>query len=350
MAVVGLDFHGVGVAVETDCAQWEAWLRFDFSWFVRERAAGATDVAGVRLTARFGASPEGLIPALVESARGPEFVCFDEGEVRHVDYHGRAMTRYDFAAERGELHSTDLEYGYEKLYLLIESRVGELLDRRGLHRVHSLGFARGGRAALLLLPMKGGKTTHGLGLLATPGVEVVSEDTPLLDHRGRAWPYPLRIGVRDAAATRRIPDEFLRAFRRDVGGDKTLIRTDYFPGRFTEGPVKLAAVVSGKWVRSGTPALHRKSKFMTLFTLARDCVFGLGLPQLVEYFLRADTRDLLRKTGIALRRSTACLGLVLRARCYEIHLGTDVEANLACLLQVLPEGATVEVAEAAQGG
>ena len=53
-----------------------------------------------------------------------------------------------------------------------------------------------------MLPSGGGKSTLALRALQEPGIGLISEDSPLLDRRGRLHPFPLRIGVNETDADR----------------------------------------------------------------------------------------------------------------------------------------------------
>ncbi len=64
-----------------------------------------------------------------------------------------------------------------------------------MHRVHALALAVDRRAMLVLLPMGGGKSTLGAELLRHPDVQLLSDDSPLVDRAGRVHAFPLRLGL-----------------------------------------------------------------------------------------------------------------------------------------------------------
>jgi hypothetical protein len=112
---------------------------------------------------------EGL-PLTDASVYTPRNVVYRNGSNRYIDYHGRALGIQDEASGNLKLYSRDTNLLYEAAYLYLLSRIGEHLDRQGLHRIHALGVAVQGRAVLVLLPMGGGKSTLGLHLLNHPAV------------------------------------------------------------------------------------------------------------------------------------------------------------------------------------
>ena len=109
-------------------------------------------------------------------------------------------------------------------------------------------------------------------------------------------------------------------------------------GHFRERVVSAArpvAVIVG--VRHGGPRswiepLARRRAFAPL---AVNLVFGLGLPQVVEYFLRGGAADLVRKARIVRSRLTAGLRLLRDARSYRLVLGRDVRAAADAIASVL---------------
>jgi hypothetical protein len=52
-------------------------------------------------------------------------------------------------------------------------------------------------------------------------------------------------------------------------------------------------------------------------------VSGLGLPQMLEYFLRTSPGDVARKAGIARSRLAAALRLVRTSRTFHFSIGRD---------------------------
>ena len=79
------------------------------------------------------------------------------------------------------------------------------------------------------------------------------------------------------------------------------------------------------------PKVEPLSVFAAFPPVAANLVFGLGLPQVVEFFLRGGLRDVPDKTGIAFSRLRAAAGLMARARLGRLVLGPDAAENARIL-------------------
>ena len=329
MEELRLDFHGVGGAVACDDPLVSENLRRDFAFFL----AKSCDPS-FRVTLRLDAVPRELVPRRRASLCGAHYVAYDNGPVRAVDYHGRALAIMDFRSESAEVFSEDGALLHELGYLLICSRAGFLLDRRGLHRVHALGVAREGKGALVLLPSGGGKTALGLDLLRSGQVQLLSEDTPLLGPGGSLLPFPLRLGLAPTEDLSDIPEKFRRVMHRREFGTKILVDLAWFQHALS-GPVPAGLVVVGRRSGAAEPAIRRLWRPAALPALFSSLVVGWGVPQLTEFMLRRDLPGLAGLAGLALGRASAAAGLLARAPLVELTLGTDRRANAAALLGLL---------------
>ena len=328
-----LDFHGVRVQISCDSEEVTSWLDFDFSWFKSEESPSPVDI---RISAFFSNIPSDLIPEIEETTHSPTCVSYDSGNTRYVDCYGRATVVMDYLKEEARLYSDDPQFAYEKLYLLILSRVGEFLDRRGFHRVHALGVEWKKKAFLFLMPMRGGKSTLALSMLESYGVKLLSEDTPLISTDGHVHPFPLRLALREESAVPSdVSPHFLRRFERSQFGPKILISSDYFKEKICREKVPLCALFAGKWTRAKSPLIRPASRIRAIMSLFRDCVAGLGLPQVVEFFLSNPIRDLMTKSPIVARRAAASIRCAWKARCFEVLLSEDREANAKLLMEFL---------------
>jgi hypothetical protein len=326
MTTAGFDFYGVGLSVSGSAPAVLAGLERDFAYFL-----APPPHPPIEISVHDGDPPWERIPDSIASMVTPNATSYDQGQRRYNDYHREALAIYDFAAEKGELWSRDSDLLYELTYLMALSRVGEIHDRRGIHRVHALGVAVEGRGALILLPEHGGKTTLALELLKRPGVRILSDDTPLLAG-GRLRAFPTRMGVRGGVDG--IPPVYLRTFHRRKHGTKTLIDLSYFRDRVADEAVPAAVIIGvrSSGVSSRIEAISRTAVFPGV---AANLIFGLGLPQVVEYFLRGGVRDKLQKAAIASSRLTSAMRLLARAKCYRLVLGQDLEGAGTAILSVL---------------
>lgn len=328
------NFHGVSVEVDVKDPELTTWLVFDFGLLEAEPVRQAN----VRLTAQLAEPPWSRIPPVPSSMHSPNYVCYDSGDERYVDYFGRALAIHNRPEESVELFGKDKNFLYEKLYLIILSRVGEILDRQGIHRVHALGLAAGHGAVLVLLPMHGGKSTLALSFVAESGVRLLSDDTPLITRAGRVLSFPVRMGVRTGDEPSELSAEFMRPFERENREPKTLISLEAFRDKVvTDSSTRPSVLIVGQWTAASEPSIVKIGRFSAVRALVRDCVFGLGLPQVVEFFLQSTARDTLGKIYIAWSRLYASVVLVIRSKCYRIYLSRDRDANRKLLLKLLKD-------------
>jgi hypothetical protein len=320
------DLYGTGLTLVSEVSSLIDSLTRDFAYFVAPAQPGA-----IRIIAHADDPPWSRIPDRIASMITPNALSYDDHEVRYNDYHRQALGKYDFANERGELWSCDLDLLYELTYLMALSRVGELHDRRGIHRVHALGIAIADRGALVLLPEAGGKTTLALELLKRSAVKILSDDTPLLA-KGQLRAFATRMGVRGKVEG--IGSEHLRTFNRRSHGPKTLIDLSYFRDRVIDRASPKVMIVGAR--SSGAESsIAPMSRAQALPVLTANLVFGLGLPQVLEYFLRGGASDLFRKGSIASSRLLAALRLLSRTDCYRLVLGRDLASAADAVESVL---------------
>ena len=329
MDKITFEFYGVTAEISLPSRLKED-IRKDFSYFERDSITGAPSVT---LTVYEEKPPFEKIPAVRSSLYQPDSISYDHGGKRYVDYFGRALSIYDFAGENGELFSEDRELIHELSYLLILSRVGEMLDKKGIHRVHAFAVSFKGKGILCLLPQGGGKTTLYLELAKNKDVELISDDIPLITKDLKILPFPLRIGVAEGAKLD-IPREYLGSIERRKYGKKILIDARYFSGRISS-PVGIDIILKGEREYSDNPRIVKAGKAAVFIALLRDCVIGLGLPQMVEYFLRYGFGEIAAKLGIVLSRKITCLKAVFKARTYVFVIGIDVRKNADTLIEFL---------------
>lgn len=318
-----LVFHGVPATVTSGDAETLGLVEHDFGLFLGP-AAGVVPPA-IEICLVWGPPPADRIPRKRPLVRTKDATVYRDGDVRVYDSRGAALVIYDMGARRAEIHSLDRDLLREKCYLLVMTRIGEELDRRGLHRVHAMGVAHQGRALVCLLPSGGGKTTLALSLLALPDFELLSEEVPLVSRTGRLHPFPVRMGVVEGTRLD-IPARFLQGFRRSRRDAKVLIDTRYFARRIAE-PAEPGIVFVGRRVGPGQAGVARLSRLAGLTALFGPCVAGVGIPQLLEYLLRLDLGDIRRQVPILWSRFVASARLVRRSAIYELRLGPDREAN-----------------------
>jgi hypothetical protein len=337
--VVEFCFYDVGLAVASSSHELLDNLARDFEYF-----AGSPPTRNVSVEANLAAPPWDRIPVQFASQITPNAVIYDRGSVRFNDYQGEALAIYDFAREEGEVWSENADLLYEITYLLCLSRIGEIHDLRGMHRIHALGIAVGEKGALILLPESGGKSTLCMEMLRRPEVRILSDDTPLVS-RGKLYAFPTRIGIRGGKSGG-IDPRYLRTMRRRNREPKTLLDVAYFQDRIA-AEINPDVVIVGARRNGNDSWIEPISATKALPALMANLVVGLGLPQVVEFFLRGGSSEALRKFSIVRFRLAAVAKLLWRAKCYRLALGRDTSLAGDAIMSVLRRAPGDETVRAA---
>ena len=330
MKSLEFNFYGVKALVECD-ADLAGKLSLDFSYFKKSPQVVFAQNIAIKITASSDASNAlRLPPGKHIKFKVHDFVFFDTSGARYVEYGGRGAGRYDFSKEEGRVFSAEPGLLHELTYLMILSRVGELLDSRGAHRVHALGGSARGKGVLVVMPQGGGKTTLGLELLETPGFMLFSDDAPLVTVSGRIYPFPVRIGVNKSDKVK-VPAQFLGAMQRRKFGEKTLIDVEYFKDRIS-APGPCSVIIFATRSGGSLPGVRRVSALEGFWYLFKPLVLGMGVPQVVEYFIRFDFLNIMSKIKMLLSRSVAAVRLVSNARLFAVTLSGDAKTNTSFIL------------------
>jgi len=325
---IRLVIHGVTVEVTSSWPELLREVARDFSFF-----ADPLGPAEYHLDLVVGDPPWSELPEVPAAFFTPRNVCFKHGGLSYIDYFGRALMIFDRRAGRAVVHGHDHDLLHEIAFLFILSTVGQALDRRGLHRVHALGVRRNGEAILVLLPSGGGKSTTALTLLRQPGFELLGEDTPIIDRRGRVLPFPLRLGVRPGAA-HGVDPKYLRTVKRMEFDPKTLIDVEAFADRLGEtAPAGLLLV--GQRNLGRVSRIERMPRRQAFHALVKYMVVGLGVYQGLEFLLERGAFELVGKLGTVSSRMRNALALIRRADCRRFVMGRDLDLNLETLLEYL---------------
>ena len=322
MSGLSLDFYGARVRLQSPDEEALAALRRDFEWF-EDADGGDASITWTleRRAPRAEELPEGL-PGLATA----DYLALDAPDRRTVRYFDGAAAVYDYADRRGALYCADGDRLRELAYLAVLSRAGEALDERGLHRVHALGFSRGGEAGLVLMPSGGGKSVLGLSLLRATAMTLASDDAPLVCRRClRLHPFPLRLGFREDADLSAVPPELVRPFKRRRFSAKRLVDLAFFKDRVCEGAAPVRRLFIGR--RGDAPAARPASRAAALAALAQNMVVGRGLAQMAEYMARPTPATAAKLARIAASRWSAALALSKAASAHTLTLGPDSDEN-----------------------
>ncbi|MEK6278395.1 MAG: hypothetical protein AABM29_10330 [Actinomycetota bacterium] len=326
-----LDFYGLCVRVGGEWADAVEELRLDFAWFARKPDGGAAEVEVV-LERRppefdgFGDAPAAFVT--------PRNVVYQQDGRTIVDYFGRAVSVLDRTGERLVVQGEDKHLVHEAAYHFILSRVGQHLEAQGLTRLHALGLAGAEGAVAVMLPSGGGKSTLALRALEEDGVGLLSEDSPLVDRRGRLHPFPLRIGI-NATDADKLPEGSVRRLERMEAHPKLALELDAIADRIEPSPQPLVHLVIGRRTLGRHAQLEPVRRTAAIGTLVREAVVGVGIYQGMEFVLQRGLRDIAGKLDIAWVRTACCAAALARARVWRLTLGRDHDRNWAELLPLL---------------
>lgn len=320
MFAANFDLYGFRFSVQSDVAELLHGIREDFAFFATEDA-----VTGPVIELFDQAPPAAEVPALDASIYTPRNVVYRSGHFRYVDYHGRALGIRDDRNGHFKLYSREPGLLYEATYLYLLAEAGRELDRRHLHRIHALGVSIGGRAALVLLPMGGGKSTLALELMKYPEVRLLSDDSPYIARGGDVLAYPLRLGLLPGSE-QAIPPEHRRVIDRMEFGPKHLVNYSFFKDR-VEAKAPPGILFIGARMFGPGCRIEPVSKLDGLRACIANCVVGVGLFQGIEFLLQASGWELAAKGGLGISRLRNCAALVRRSRICRIHLGSNAELN-----------------------
>ena len=248
------------------------------------------------------------------------------GDRRWVRY-AETLVAYDAASNRGAVTSRDPDRLYHYTYYLIVALTGKHLDQHGFHRFHSLGVSLAGQAALFSMPVSGGKTTLGLALMQHPEVSLFSEDTPLIDRRGRVHPFAVRLSLREGYRAA-IPEHFLRVKNDPIFGRKFLVDLEYYgPGRIQHLPAPHPLIFWSVKSPDPLPSVQPMHPLAGLARLLYYIVIGKDCPQRAEIFLRFSPGGLAMIARLLASRLIAASRLWRHSRSFRFHMSPDIEAN-----------------------
>ena len=276
-----------------------------------------------------------IVPPCDASIYTPRNVVYRYGGRRYIDYGGRGLGIWDRVAGRFRVVSRDLNLLYEAAYLFLLSQIGAHLDRRGIHRLHALGVELDGRAILVLLPAGGGKSTVCTALMERPEIRLLSDDSPLIDRRGRVLAFPLHLGLR-RGQEHRVPARYRRVVERMEFGPKTLVSLDYYRGRVAAA-AEPGLVLLGRRTTARECRLERARAGAALRAMIANCVVGMGLYHGLEFLLQSSAWELASKAGLGLSRLRNAVALLQRAETYVLHMAREVEPTAAAIVELAYE-------------
>jgi hypothetical protein len=325
-----LDIYGYRALVTSTSPVVLAGFREDFAYFLRD-ATAENPSAAIKIELLDAHPPYGELPDVQATVFTPRNVSYRHGDLTFVDYSGKALAIHDRKRGDFQVFSRDPDLLFEAAYLFVLSQSGEFFDAHGLHRVHALGVSIQNHAALVLLPMGGGKSTLGASLLRLPAIQLLSDDSPLIDRKGNVWAFPLRLGLLPGSEEG-IPPDKMRTIRRMEFGPKLLVNYSYFAGRVTDRAEPCLLFLGSRSLRN-TCTIKSASKLSALGAMTSNCVVGLGLFQGMEFVFQRGWLEVFRKTLAAASRFRASLRLIAKSEVYHLILGREPERNGAAVFE-----------------
>ncbi len=326
-----IDVYGLRARIDGDWPEIAEALRLDFAWFRSQPGDSPVDIEVVieRRTPDFDAF--GAVPATFVTPRN---VVYQDGGRTIVDYFGKAVSIVERSSGRFVIQGEEQHLVHEAAYHYLLSRIGEHLDSRRLPRLHSLAVAGSQGAVAVMLPSGGGKSTLALRALRDDRVRLLSEDSPLIDRRGRLHPFPLRIGVNTTDADA-LPDGRVRRIERMEVHPKLVLDLEAFRDRIEASPQPLAHLVLGRRTLGLEAGIEPVGRSRAVGTLLRECVVGVGLYQGMEFVLQRGMRDVFAQLGPAITRAACCAAGLARARVWLLTMGRDHDRNWSALEPLL---------------
>lgn len=293
--------------------------------------------------------PAYKIPLESRGVRNRNSVSFHQGSVRFNDYYGQALSVYDFRNNTAEIYSPWIDRLHEVTYLLILSRVGKELEKKGIHRMHAMGLSLNQKIILCLMPMGGGKTTLFLDLLKCLNAKIISDDSPLITRRGMVLPFPLRIGIKPDMSERASVMEVVNwnqhyTLQRMRYGLKYLLPIVAVKRSVFQPENQPVYLLIGKRVNRKDCKIYRASALKAFPMVFLNLVIGVGLPMMREYFFENNFMDWVQVFRIFMSRIKIAARLIKFSKKYQIELGTDPEINaevVARLVSVSPSKETI---------
>ncbi|MCJ7523309.1 MAG: hypothetical protein MUP21_13985 [Dehalococcoidia bacterium] len=325
---VSFNFYGLGIELRSSDGNTVEAIRRDFAYF---EAASETPRVTIDV---FDEKPDyASLPGLTASIYTLNYVCYTGKDLTYTDYHGRGLRTFDRRSGNYQIFSEDRDLRHEIGYLTMLSAAGQFLDSRHIHRVHALGISVNGKAVLILLPEKGGKTTLALRLLSSEHVKLLSEDSPLITSRGDILPFPLRLGILPGGESG-IPAEYLYPMNFMRVGTKYLVDVSYYTHKIgTVCPP--GAILLGERSLGCDARIEPAGRLSAGRELIKNSVVGLGLHQGLEYLLGRNIWETAGKTRLAFSRLNNSIRVLRHSKSYRYVIGHDIEKNQQVLLDFL---------------
>jgi len=330
-----LSFYEITVLIETDDVEAVSAANHNFSYF---SSSAEKHSGNIKIYYHKQLPPYSSLPAMTSIAITPGNICYRELGKTYIDYFGKALCICDSKNNTFNLYTADSDLANEAICLIVISRVAELLNKKGMHRIHALGLEHKNKGILVLLPCGGGKTSLALSLLDTKddNIKLISEDSPLIKN-GNLYPFPLRIGVHPEDFAGNIPEKFLRKKEIRKYDDRITIDIEYFSKHIGRKPVPLGAILIGKRSTATSSEISPVSKLEALKYCLQNSVRGAGLLKCKEFTAQDNKNRIIRHFAILFSRTIANINMILKAKTFSFVIGGNELKTASTLKSFLNE-------------
>lgn len=303
-------------------------LKKDFSYFLSDQIPNSTKY---EVCFEYCDSlPIYRIPKIKSSSQGQNAICYDERDKRYLDYYSEVLSIYNYENEKAEVFGISVERLYEVVYLLILSRTGKGLDLERKHKIHACAVSNKKFSLIIMMPMKGGKSTLFLNLLKNKNWNIISDDSPLI-FDNQVLAFPLRVGLEQDSDLVEQYKESIYTIERKLYGKKNLIPLTSLENSIHTYIGQRSILINAVRTRADRPRLIKLSKLKMYKHLLKHMIVGVGLPMIKEYYIRPDFNDWLDNFKIASSRMVTAMKITLKSECYELELCHDSNLNAKLL-------------------
>ncbi|WP_372654692.1 hypothetical protein [Halobacteriovorax sp.] len=330
------NFFDLEVVVFNDSVENKRKLDKDFSYFKSDLES---DETFLKIIVYKKNPPFEKVPDRKPTFNRKYSITYDEGPIRFNKYGNKALTIIDYSKEVVEVYSLDEDLLHELSYLIILSRVGKKMDLMGVHRIHGMAFRLGEVDAVFMMEMGGGKSTLLSHLLNYDDIELLSDDTPLIDKSGKILPFPLRLGAYpDIIKNIKKAEENIYLLKRQEYGTKVLISIDGITNKVASKKDALKQIFfQGKRVDGSSSRIIKANIIQKFYYLGYNMVIGFGLPMIFEYFWEKGINDFFVKVKIAFYRFISMCRIISRNDFYIYETGNNPKLNAEILYDFLKE-------------
>ena len=322
-----LNFYDYNIVVTCNEIELLKKLQDEFHFFVVPEQSQID--THVELT--LGQSPE--MPSMIAVKILETCSIYKLGLRQFIDYNGKAQTIWDHQENLVQIFSEDSDRLYEIAFLAIHSIIGQNLEKKGLCRVHAVSYTLSNVTTLVMLPSKGGKSTLLSYILENPETKIVADDMPLVNLKGEIIPFPTKISMDEKPKDGILSGLEWREFNRTLYPPKWTASLSQLKERLEMSvPRNKILLISGFRLSRGQSILTPVPRWKMLSPLMVHMIAGIGLPQIVEMFLRFNFFDVFKIIGHAAIRTVCAIQLLMRSKCFYFYMGPDKAYNAQILL------------------